>query len=387
MRSTVTFALLCWAVVAVSPAAAADIRKGDTITVGDQPIRKIVLTGSIQAGDADRLKVLIADGEPTIVSLSGDGGDYREALAIARILNDDLAMTIVEDGASCLSACAIAFLGGKADTDDSGDYAAARSIAPTARLALDAPGLDVSDTGLSSETVQVAFARMLEFISDFVAASDALYIKADAAAEMLKPRGGEMFVLNDAYRLSRLGVEIQHIAPPPALTLSMARNLCQLGWHATEEKPQARTDDAIAKSGWKPAEASFPAHSDYFGGGLPVRRTVIPFEFITDDPQDGYSFCLVDQTIWAGTLKVACRGFIWANDLSEGMERARNFDGGPDGGTPDGADIDCDIPSMMEPLTPDEVSAANRWGLVPGDTPLDKIAATLAHYVATEPPL
>jgi hypothetical protein len=30
---------------------------------------------------------------------------------------------------------------------------------------------------------------------------------------------------------------------------------------------------------------------------------------------------------------------------------------------------------------------ANRWALVPGDTPLDKIAQTLAGYAAKEPPL
>jgi hypothetical protein len=144
----------------------------------------------------------------------------------------------------------------------------------------------------------------------------------------------------------------------------------------------------MQKSGWKATDASLAAESDYFGRGVPVRRTMIPFEFMSDDPATGFVFCLVDQARQDGKLEVACRGFINANDLAAGIERARDFDKAIEEGGAGEADIPCDIPSLIEPLTPLGTSAVeNRWGLVPGGTPLDKIAETLTGYAAKEPPL
>jgi hypothetical protein len=379
--------LLVVTFLAVSPAMGADIKEVAPIKVGEEQVQKITLTGQIQAGDADKLENLISENDYTIVSLDSDGGDYQEALAIAKVFSDSIAMTIVEDGASCLSACAIAFLGGSGDTDDSGDYAAARSIAPTARLGFTAPALDVSDTALTRQTIESAYAHVLKIISDFVLASTNLHVESAAVAEIISPRGSETYFVKTAYDLAHIGVEIQKVAPPSALTPSMARNLCQMGWSRTEGKAETRTDEAMAKLNWKPADTTFVAKSDYFGGGLPVRRTVIPFEFMTDDPNDGYTFCLVDQTREAGVLDVACRGFIYGNDLAEAMEHARHFDGQPDEGESGTPDIDCDIAPLIEPLTPLPSSIENRWALVPGNTPLDKIAETLAGYVAKEPAL
>ena len=387
MRSTTGSLLLLTTFLAVLPAMSADINEVAPITVGDQQVQRITLAGPIQAGDAEKLDDLISDDGYTVVSLDSDGGDYQEALAIAKVLGDDIAMTIVEDGASCLSACAIAFLGGNGDTDDSGDYAAARSIGATARLGFDAPALDVPDAGLTKQAVVDAYAHVLQVISDFVLASGDLHVEPAAVAEIVKPRGGARYFVKTAYDLAHLGIELQKIAPPKALTASMARNLCRMGWHPTDRAAKTRTDEAIAKLGWKPADATFVAKSDYFGEGLPVRRTVIPFEFMTDDPQDGYTFCLVDQTTYAGALQVACRGFIYGNDMATAMERARHFDGQPDEGESGDPDISCDITPLIEPLTPLPSSVENRWALVPGNTPLDKIAETLAGYVAKEPAL
>jgi hypothetical protein len=387
MRSTTGSLLLLVSLLAVSPAVGAEIKEVAPVKAGEEQIQKITLTGRIEAGDADKLENLISENDYTIVSLNGDGGDYQEALAVAKVFSDSIAMTIVEDGASCLSACAIAFLGGSGDTDDSGDYAAARSIAPTARLGFNAPTLDVSDTTLTKQTVESAYAHVLKFISDFVLASNNLHVAPEVIAEIISPRGSETYFVKDAHDLAHLGIEIQKVAPPSALTPSMARNLCQMGWSATRGKAETRTDEAMANLNWKPADTTFVAKSDYFGGGLPVRRTVIPFEFMTDDPQDGYTFCLVDQTREAGVLEVACRGFIYGNDLATAMERARHFDGQPDQGESGDADIDCDITPLIEPLTPLPSSVENRWALVPGNTPLGKIAETLAGYVAKEPAL
>jgi hypothetical protein len=168
----------------------------------------------------------------------------------------------------------------------------------------------------------------------------------------------------------------------------MARNLCQTGWQPTETKSEGQMDAVIARLRWSPAETTFVAKSQYFGSGLPVKRTLVPFGYMDDNPDDGYTFCLVDQTVDQGTLKLACRGFVFGDNLDAAMERARHFDGDPDAGESGTADIACSIPELIEPLTPIGTSSPdNRWALVPGDTPLDKINETLAGYVAKEPAL
>jgi hypothetical protein len=372
----------------ISAAAAAEIKEVAPIKVGDDSVQKLVLTGSIAPGDADKIEKLVSEDGYTILSLNGEGGNYLEALAIAKVLDDSTVMTIVEDGASCLSACAIAFLGGNQDTDDSGDYAAARSIAPTAKLGFTAPTLDLPAAGFGKNEIDGAYVILMKTVSDFVASSSGMYVEADAVAEILKPRGSETYLVNDVYRLAHIGVEVQKVAPPKALTASMARNLCQTGWQPTETQSDGKTDEAISRLKWNPADTTFTAKSDYFGSELPVKRTLVPFGFMDDNPDDGYTFCLVDQTMDEGALKVACRGFIYADNLEAGMDQARLFDSDPAAGWSGQPQFNCSIPELIEPPTPLGTSSPdNRWALVPGDTPLDKINETLAGYLAKEPAL
>ena len=388
MRTIFTSLLMLLIATIAFQTQAAEIKEAPAIKIGDEDVQKITLAGPIVAGDAGKLEELLSDDSRTVVSMSGDGGDYQEGLAIAKLLSDELVMTIVEDRASCLGACAIAFLGGNQDTDDSGDYAAARSLAPTAQLGLGIPQPDLADMPLTKDSVQSAYGRALQFIADLLGEADDLFLDTGPVAELVKPQNGQPYMVNDAYRLARMNVEIQGVAPPKVLTLSMARNLCQLGWHATEEKPEAKTDAAIANTKWKEADASFAAQSDYFGDGQPVRRTVIPFDLMSEDEGNGYAFCLVDQAKDNGSLQVACRGFIYADDVAAAMERARNFDGKPEEGQSGEGDVACNVPALIEPLSPlGSTTPTNRWALVPGDTPLDKIAGTLAGYAAKEPPL
>jgi hypothetical protein len=388
MRATVTSLAFLGGFVGISAAVAAEIREVEPIKVGDDSVQKLVLTGLIAPGDAGRLGKLIPEDGYTILSLNSEGGDFAEALAIAKVVDDSTVMTVVEDGASCLSACAIAFLGGNQDTDDSGDYAAARSIAPTAKLGFTAPTLDLPASGFGKAEADGAYARLMKVISDFVAASSDMYVEPEAVAEILKPRGSEVYFVNDVYRLAHMGVEVENVAPPRALTASMARNLCQTGWKPTEGKPESKTDEAIARLKWKPADTTFVAKSDYFGADVTVKRTMVPFGFMDENPDDGYTFCLVDQTTDQGRLKVACRGFIFGDNLEAGMDTARLFDSDPSAGWSGTPEFACNIPELIEPLTPLGTSSPdNRWALVPGDTPLDKINETLAGYAAKEPAL
>ncbi|MBO0903137.1 hypothetical protein [Jiella sonneratiae] len=92
-------------------------------------------SGTIEKGDADRFAATVApriDGPLFTVSFDSPGGSLLEGMRLGEAIHAAFAGTLVERGRSCLSACAIAFLGGKAF----GTYAhqVRREIEPGARL-------------------------------------------------------------------------------------------------------------------------------------------------------------------------------------------------------------------------------------------------------------
>lgn len=89
-------------------------------------LQHIHVSGPIEAGDAQRLTELLESDEYTgdrqggwqslIVSFDSPGGSYQEGLAISDIIQNYSAATYVGAGDSCLSACALAWLGGREQT-------------------------------------------------------------------------------------------------------------------------------------------------------------------------------------------------------------------------------------------------------------------------------
>lgn len=109
--------------------------QGATLTVDSKTIpgltakspivsHTIRLSGPIEEGDADRLRVLLArlkktapptSDRPLTIELSSIGGDLYEGLKIGYLLREYSVATVVRAKDLCLSACALAFLGGTAN--------------------------------------------------------------------------------------------------------------------------------------------------------------------------------------------------------------------------------------------------------------------------------
>ncbi|MCE7028410.1 hypothetical protein [Jiella avicenniae] len=92
-------------------------------------------TGAIEKGDADRFAATVApsiDGPLFTVSFDSPGGSLLEGMRLGEAIHAADAGTMVERGKNCLSACAIAFLGGK--TFGSYAHQVRREIEPGARL-------------------------------------------------------------------------------------------------------------------------------------------------------------------------------------------------------------------------------------------------------------
>ncbi len=72
----------------------------------------ISLSGDIQEGDARRLSTIAEQTGIKTLFMSSNGGHAIEGFRLGYTINRLGLQTIVSDGDSCLSACAIAFLGG-----------------------------------------------------------------------------------------------------------------------------------------------------------------------------------------------------------------------------------------------------------------------------------
>jgi hypothetical protein len=88
------------------------------------PAPALRLTGAIEQGDSEKLREILADlqrraprvaGKPLVtLEMSSQGGDLIEGMKLGYLLREFDVATLVRAGDSCLSSCALAFLGGTA---------------------------------------------------------------------------------------------------------------------------------------------------------------------------------------------------------------------------------------------------------------------------------
>lgn len=127
--------VLARAVIGAHDAGAAEIdvwRDGDTVTF-------VTIIGTLDRGDEVRFRSAIAGLRQTIVSMHSPGGNLITGLEIGKTIRLRGFATAVIDGAMCVSACALAWLGGQT-----------RLMGPTAFIGFHAASIDVG--GIRRET-------------------------------------------------------------------------------------------------------------------------------------------------------------------------------------------------------------------------------------------
>lgn len=157
-----------------SPSQAAELRVVNRDTL---PLARIaagecsvLLSGPIKPGDAARLESLLASdqvkGEPrpfnltfifdanepkaTSLCLDSKGRSFAEALELIRVIQEWHLVTVVPARATCLSACAMAFLAGHiaSFTTDGGQESPYRVLHVSATLGFHAPFLEIKQSGV-----------------------------------------------------------------------------------------------------------------------------------------------------------------------------------------------------------------------------------------------
>lgn len=115
--------------LAATPAAALSIEADSRVIpemggASGTTLNRLRLTGPFETGDADKLRAVLEplrarggrgpDGSLAVVELSSGGGDILEGMKVGYLFREFDIVTLVRRGDRCLSACAVAFLGGTA---------------------------------------------------------------------------------------------------------------------------------------------------------------------------------------------------------------------------------------------------------------------------------
>lgn len=116
-----------------------------------RPVPHIAFEGEVEKGDAAKLRAMITrfcpdasdcefDNTTAILSLDSDGGSFVAGIELAETLRALQVATVVESNNACLSACALAFLGGSGFhvTGGIGTYVD-RFMEPDARVGFHSP--------------------------------------------------------------------------------------------------------------------------------------------------------------------------------------------------------------------------------------------------------
>ena len=211
-------------------------------------VARFHLKGDITSADASNVKAALAkyrmsnQQDPSariVIALNSPGGSYDAGLDLALLFRREGLATEVNEGETCFSACAIAFLGGAtpphdptplADNSPLPNQPPDRSIAAGAELGFHAPYLDIPASSYTAETVEEAYRSAVLAIARLIAVADGLYISTAELPRLLRPARDELFMVNTVDAVRFLGVDYTdrnlQIRYLPGFTQSMILNAC-----------------------------------------------------------------------------------------------------------------------------------------------------------------
>jgi hypothetical protein len=206
---------------------------GDLRTSPDIAQCDYYFSGSIEAGDADRIEAAIAaTASGTRLCLNSPGGDFVEGLRMFHVIwNKDSVATYVRNGDNCLSACAIAFLGGSLVVGTGAIRSKNAVIEPGAWLGFHAPRLVLPDGGAhSSANVRDAYALALIDTSRLFALTQNVEHGARGMSEFLFARTiatppDLIYAIDTIGKASLAQVSLAQV-PFPEITWGGLRNVC-----------------------------------------------------------------------------------------------------------------------------------------------------------------
>lgn len=130
-----------------------------------------------------------------VVCISGSGGDYLAAIKIAEIFTRRMVTTSVPEGAACLAACAIAFMGGRDCCVELGLTMSKRYLSPKSTLGFGAPTLATDKKFFSTSELSKTFIQSLNIISELQTNSANLDVSENIINKLIAHRNGKYFLI------------------------------------------------------------------------------------------------------------------------------------------------------------------------------------------------
>lgn len=222
---------VCLAVFAFNATA---LRAADVIVTADLIMGCFAeLSGRIAKGDADKLRPLIEQlrsqdkfryGDSDVfqtggrVCLNSEGGSLEAGVDLAKMFDDLMVGTAVGRDKTCLSACAVAFMGGNISYENDTGNQPDRVLHPTARLGFHAPDLSVPEGEYNERAVSKAYLIALHSVSSVLDISSQIHFPLSLSTVMLGTPSNDMHIVATVGEAARWRIAVAPIVEPAQLT-------------------------------------------------------------------------------------------------------------------------------------------------------------------------
>ncbi|MEM1273902.1 MAG: hypothetical protein AAGF88_08795 [Pseudomonadota bacterium] len=175
------------------------------------------LTGEIVAGDTGRLSqqlgAMLPNHSPNAltsiaISLNSEGGSFAEGVELMRYFHDQAISTVVEDGNRCLSACAIAFLGGNFVNEASLNETR-RVLHPGGQLGFHAPRLEVGgDNLVPASLLQNSYGQALAALGSLMQEAENFDIQLSLLQTIIETPPSDMYLVETVDDVARWRIQV-----------------------------------------------------------------------------------------------------------------------------------------------------------------------------------
>lgn len=192
-------------------------------------------TGPVEAGDSQRLRkrltqhlsntnVFCETEMPAVIYLDSPGGNFSEGIKLAALFRQLGVGTIISPGAECLSACAVAFLGGTRHLCLDSDTGGYRRLMPGARLGFHAPRLLLPNRNYNNQQVTAAYDTAVKQVGQLVSEINKAGIPSSLIVEMLSKGVSEFYFIDTVGKAGRwkFDVAAKSARSPDRLQLTQA---------------------------------------------------------------------------------------------------------------------------------------------------------------------
>lgn len=193
------------------------------------------LSGPIASGDLQKLEATVAGGGS--LCLDSPGGDFLEGLAIAEWLTGRNITTVIPSGASCYSACAVAFMGGSEWEEI---YMSRRKLHVGGRLGFHAPYLIALSKTYSGPELEETYTDGLQAVARMMKLGAGMgedgFIPERVMLKLLAAGPRDLYMVDDVIKARELGIELIGV-PKAKWTTAALCNAC-----IVRNERRARTD-------------------------------------------------------------------------------------------------------------------------------------------------